>query len=147
MAVELLIRDTDGAYIPDIIGTSSVPITLTTAYADNQIALKANEYNTLVLYVYYTPAADSRVCYVQVEGSADGTNYAQKIIFKDEITGESTMLGHIAKVAGATASETYKKRYVIYLSDMFIRIGVKEDGSSSFGTCFVQANAQSKRLV
>jgi len=134
--------DADAALTPDIIGTSTSAVTLTADYADNTVTLATGVFDVLVLYAFYTPGENTREMSIQVEGSADSTNFAQKVIFKDEITGISNMLQHVAVVEGATGGTTYKRRYVIKTADNFIRVSIKEDGSANFGEAFIQASAQ-----
>lgn len=141
MAVEYLVRNTtNGEHTPNLIGTPSAPVTLTAAYSGNIVSFVAGNLKVIILYVFYVPAQSSRTLYVQVEGSANNSNWAKKIIFLEtDTSGESTMLGHIAKLEGTTGGETYSARYVITVADPFVRIAVKESGAANFGTAFVQA--------
>jgi len=145
MALSRLKRDSYGELTENIIGTSASPTTLTDTYAGNSVTLATAVFSVLIIYAFYTPGDDDRNMSIQVEGSADGTNFAQKVIFKDEVSGESTMLGHVAKVNGVTNGEQYARRYVIKVADNFIKVSIKEDGSSNFGTAFIQATAQLTR--
>jgi len=121
-----------------IIGDETTASTLTDAYTDNKLSFPTPEFDRAILYVEYTPAENARNMYIQVEGSPDGTNYYPKTALLDAQTGESTLLDHIGLIEGTTASTAYKKRWEVPISDKYVRISVKEDGTSNFGTVTVQ---------
>ena len=147
MALRYLGRASNGEASPAIIGTSSSPATLTATYSGNQTTMSTGVFKVATFYVFYTPAASSRNLSIQVEGSADRSNWAKKIIFfETDTSGESNMLGHVVKLAGTTGGSQYTARYMVPTADEFLRISVKEDGSSSFGTVFVQGSGQLNTL-
>jgi hypothetical protein len=123
---------------PYIIGSSDSAATLTAAYSGNQISFPTPEFDRAILYVEYTPAQSARQMFIQVEGAPTSTDFFPKTALLDDQTGQSTLLDHIGVLDGTTGSTTYKKRWEVPISDKFLRISAKEDGSSGFGTVKVQ---------
>jgi hypothetical protein len=121
-----------------MIGTASAAATLSDSYGDNQVSFPTPEFDRAVVYVDYTPAENARQLFIQVEGGPTNSNFYPKTALLDDQSGQSTLLDHIGVLDGTTASTTYKKRWEIPISDKFIRLSVKEDGSSNFGTVKVQ---------
>ena len=121
-----------------IIGDADTASTLTAAYSGNQVSFPTPEFDRAVLYVEYTPAESARNLSIQVEGAAIDGDFFPKTALLDAETGISTLLDHIGKLEGTTGSTTYKKRWEVPISDKFLRISAKEDGSSNFGTVKVQ---------
>lgn len=121
-----------------IFGDATTAATLTAAYSGNQESFPTPEFDQAIVYVEYTPAQNARNCFLQVEGGPSSTDFFPKTALLDAETGTSTLLDHIGKIEGATASTTYKKRWEIPIADKFVRISAKEDGLSNFGTIKVQ---------
>ena len=120
-----------------IIGTDTVPVTLTTAYSGNQISFPVPGYDYAVIYASYVPGANGNTCSIQVEGSPDDTNYYPKTTLLDSDTGTSTLLDHIGQIPGASTAVTYKKRWIIPIDDRYVRISAKEDNAAG-GTLTIQ---------
>ena len=121
-----------------LIGDADTASTLTAAYTGNQESFPTPEFDRMIVYVTYVPTESARNLSIQVEGSPEGTTYFPKTALLDAETGVSTLLDHIGTLEGTTGGTTYKKRWEIPISDKFLRVSVKEDGSSNFGTVKVQ---------
>lgn len=150
MSVELVIRDSDGVYTPNIIGSADDPVTLTANYSGNIATFKANEFVAIAFNVFYTPTVSGRNLYLLVEGSVDGQNFAAKAVFKDDVNSGSVVRvfnDEECKLAGATSGEQYDARYIVKTLDRYLRISVKEDGVNNFGTAFIHAQGETNRIV
>ena len=120
------------------IGSAALAATLTAAYSGNTYNFQTDGNDYAIIYVTYTPAENTRNCYLQIEGGPNSSDFFLKSSLLDSISGESTLLSHTAKLPGATSGTAYKMRWEVPIADKCMRISVKEDGAGTFGTVTVQ---------
>lgn len=122
-----------------LIGTSSTAATLTDTYTDNTKTFQVEGVSQAAFYIEYTPAAASRIVYIQYEfGPASDDFY--KSTSKDTTSTARTLYIVPTQFTGTTASTAYKLRDTIDIADKWLRISVKESGSSSFGTVTIRGD-------
>jgi len=123
---------------PFIIGDSIAGATLTADFSDNAVYFPAEMYKGMKIYVNYTPAQNARNCIIQVEfGPEEGDFYIDTIV-RNSSDGDSDILSWTGTIAGTTASTDYKRVYRVPVDSSYIRVSVKEDGVTGFGTITIK---------
>lgn len=118
-----------------IIGSSSSPATLTTAYSGNTTTQDVQGYKMVTLYVDYTPGENTSDAYIQIEAGPDSATFFPKTALLDlDTTGESTTRSHIFKLEATAAGTAIKRRLMVDLADIRLRISAKEVTSGAAGT-------------
>lgn len=117
-----------------LVGTTTAS-TLTAAYSGNTASVACGGMYKAQIYMTYTPAADSRILYWQIEESPDrtGTDFYY-MLDSDLSSGAETCTIVTTQFTGTTGSVSYKITYEKEISSRQIRISFKESGSSNFGT-------------
>lgn len=122
----------------DVIGTAAAPVTLTSAYSGNQKILTVHGYRFITVEIDFTPATANRTLSIQYEFSSDDeTNW-----YKDtgKATGVATKELFIlpTEFTGASASTVYKLHDKLEVSEKTMRISLKENATSGFGTAHIR---------
>jgi hypothetical protein len=128
-----------------VIGTESTPVTLTNSFNDNNVIRTAKGYNTMSIYVEYTPAeaAPARV-ELQFEIGPDDANLFVKGAFLDLAEpGETDVVPQKYVYESDGAGTTIKRRFFFEVADQKVRLSLREttnsagDPPASFGTARV----------
>ena len=118
-----------------IIGTETTPVTLTNDFDDNSVIRNVKAYNTMSVYVEYTPAeiAPTRL-ELQFEIGPDDANFFIRGAFLDLATAGETGVEpqkYIYESDGVAA--TIKRRFFFEVADQKVRLSVRETTGSGGG--------------
>lgn len=116
-----------------VIGSATTAATLTALFADNTKIFNIEGINQIVFDVEYTPAAANRTISLQYEFSTDNSTFFHRTVVKISST-ERTLTIPPTIFLGALAGTAYKFEDAVNVANRWMRVSVKEDGSSSFGT-------------
>ncbi len=112
--------------------------TLTASLNDNLRIFPSYGHDILDLEVSYTPAASSRTFTLFIEYSSDGsTFYPLTERMTDIADGHQMLIENPLTVAGTTGGTTYRRQVQVRGLLQSVRVSMKEDGSSTFGTAKV----------
>ena len=120
--------------------TTSVPVTLTGAFADNRVARTIGGNSECSLYVEYTPGQDNGAFELLVETSADKVDNSP-VFYQDISTALSSGVATISQQSyaftGATSGVTYRFRILLPVADKVLRVSVR-DRAATKGTATVR---------
>lgn len=120
-----------------IIGDDSTDATLTASYSNNSKVLGVGGFTQIVLYVQFTPAQNTRKLVMKLEFSPDNDNVVKDFYQTSQISNVSgirSLAQEEIEFTGAIASTTYSFRFSEPIADKNLRLSVKEDAMSDFGT-------------
>ena len=136
-----------------VIGTEATPVTLTNDFDDNNVIRTVKSYNTMSVYVEYTPAlADPARLELQFETGPDDANLFIRGAFLDlTLPGETGVEPQKYVYESDGAGVTIRRRFFFEVADQKVRLSLKEtineagDPPASFGTAriIIQRNEES----
>lgn len=137
------------------IGTPTVPVTLTAAFAGNTKTLFSNDFKALQLDVTYTPEATKTTRYIEILIEfldEDAVVVGRKSIFVEDVSGMAGVYSQLEKgvyitVPGEKAEGTgleIKASYALDICAYSVKISARENDSTGepsdkFGSAYVQA--------
>lgn len=123
----------------DLIGSKTVPVTLTNAYTGAAGSFSVGGVIQLVFYFDYVPAEDNAVLNWKMEYSPaakDLTDLYQDLVATAANTGLVTCTDEVFQYTGATHGTHYKRKISIPVSNKGVKISFKET-ATSHGTLYV----------
>lgn len=115
-------------------------VTLTASLNGNLRTFQSYGHSQCELEVFYTPAANTRLCTLFVEYSSNGDDWVPYTMLREDI-GAFTLnaVENPITITGTTGGTTYARKVHIPNLLQHFRVSVKEDGSTDFGTATVKA--------
>lgn len=127
-----------------VIGSTTSPVTLTTAYTGNTAQIITSGVAMITFYIQYTAQTSGNSIQIQIQGSPDTVNSASVPVFYSDLTTSAT-LGSVTVYPDeytytSTGTSATGLRILFPAADQTIKVSIKETvASGSAGTASVRA--------